>query len=53
MNQSEFLTITFNLLKGREKLRLQAAIAFGFAPHWLKNWREILSQSIGVSIAIA
>ena len=52
MNQSEFLAIACNLLKGREKLRLQAAIAFGFATHWLKNLREILSQAIGVSIPI-
>ena len=40
MNQSEFLVITSKLLKGREKSRSQAAIGFGFASHWLKNWRE-------------
>ena len=39
MNQSEFLIITCNLLKGREKLRPLSALAF--ASHWLKNWREI------------
>ena len=43
MNQSEFLAITCNLLKAREKSRVQGAIGFGFAfaSHWLKNWREI------------
>ena len=41
MNQSEFLAITCNLLKAREKSREQGAIGFGFAPHWLKYWREI------------
>ena len=40
MNQSEFLLITSNLLKGREKSRVRGAIGFGFASHWLKNWRE-------------
>ena len=28
-------------LKAREKSSLQAEIGFGFASHWLKNWREI------------
>ena len=41
MNQSEFLEITCNLLKAREKSRVHGAIGFGFACHWLKNWREI------------
>ena len=40
MNQSQFLAITCNSLKAREKLRVQGAIGFGFASHWLKNWRE-------------
>ena len=42
MNQSEFLVITCNSLKGREKSRVHGAIGFGFgfASHWLKNWRE-------------
>ena len=40
MNQSEFLLITSNSLKGREKSRIHGAIGFGFASHWLKNWRE-------------
>ena len=41
MNQSEFLAITLNLLKAREISRVQGKIGFGFASHWLKNWREI------------
>ena len=41
MNQSEFLAITCNLLNAREKSRVQGAIGFGFASHWLKNWREV------------
>ena len=39
--QSEFLAITCNLLKAREKLRVQGAIGFGFAFYSTKNWREI------------
>ena len=37
MDQSQFLAITCNSLKAREKSR---AIGFGFASHWLKNWRD-------------
>ena len=40
MNQSQFLAIICNLLKAREKSRVHGAIGFGFASHWLKNWRE-------------
>ena len=40
MNQSQFLAITCNSLKAREKSRVHGAIGFGFASHWLKNWRE-------------
>ena len=40
MNQSQFLAITCNSLKAREKSRAHGAIGFGFASHWLKNWRE-------------
>ena len=36
--RSEFLPITWNLLKAREKSRVHGVI--GLAPHWLKNWRE-------------
>ena len=37
-NQSQFLEITCNTLKAREKSHAHGAI--GFASHWLKNWRE-------------
>ena len=40
MNHSQFLAITSNSLKAREKSRVQGAIASGFASHWLKNWPE-------------
>ena len=40
MNQSQFLAITCNSLNAREKWRVHGAIGFGFAFHWLKNWRE-------------
>ena len=40
MNQSQFLAITCNSLKEREKSRVHGAIGFGFPSHWLKNWRE-------------
>ena len=40
MNQSQFLEITCNSLKAREKSRVHGAIGFGFVSHWLKNWRE-------------
>ena len=38
--QITLLTITFKSLKAREKSRVHGAIGFGFASHWLKNWRE-------------
>ena len=34
MNQSQFLAITCNSPEAH------GAIGFGFASHWLKNWRE-------------
>ena len=40
MSQSQFLAITCNSLEAREKSRVHGAIGFGFASHWLKNWRE-------------
>ena len=40
MNQSQFLAIIWNLFKAQEKSRVHGAIGFGFASHWLKNWRE-------------
>ena len=49
MNQSEFLAIAYHLLKAREKLRVQGAIGFGFAPaHLLKNWRITFKQPINI-----
>ena len=35
-----FLAITCNSLEAREISRVHGAIGFGFASHWLKNWRE-------------
>ena len=52
MNQSQFLAITCNSLEAGEKSRVHGTIGFAFASHWLKNWRESLSQSLSVSIAI-
>ena len=40
MNQLQFLAITGNSLEAREKSRVRGAIGFGFASHWLKNWRD-------------
>ena len=40
MNQSQFLAIICNSVEAREKSRVRGAIGFGFASHWLKNWRE-------------
>ena len=40
MSQSQFLAITCNSLKAREKSHVHGASGFGFASHWLKNWRE-------------
>ena len=40
MNQSQFLAITCNSLKAREKSRVHGANGFDFAPRWWKNWRE-------------
>ena len=40
MNQSQFLAISYNSPEAREKSHVHGAIGFGFASHWLKNWRE-------------
>ena len=40
MNQSQFLATTCNSREAREKSRVHGAIGFGFASHWLKNWRQ-------------
>ena len=37
MDQSQFLAITCNLPKAREKARVQGAIGFGFASNWLRK----------------
>ena len=52
INQSQFLAITCNSLKAREKSCVHGVIGFGLASHWLKNWCESLSQSLSVAIAI-
>ena len=46
MNQSQFVAITCNSPEAREKSRVHCAIGFGFgfASHWLKNWRESFSN---------
>ena len=40
MNRSQFLAIICNSIEAREKSRAQGGIGFGFASHWLENWRE-------------
>ena len=40
MNQLQFLAITCTSLEVREQSRVHGAIGFGFASHWLKNWRD-------------
>jgi len=44
---------TRNLLKVQEKSRAQVVIGFGFASHWLINWREIFKPITSLAIAIA
>ena len=41
MNQSQFLAITCNSLKAREKWRVHGAIGFGFASHWFKKLARV------------
>ena len=41
-NQSEFLAISRNSLKAREKWLVHGATGIGFASHWLKIWRKSL-----------
>jgi len=53
MKQSEFLVITCSFLKAREKSRVQCAILFDFACHWLKSGARFFSQSVSVAIALA
>ena len=40
MNQSQFLAITCNSHKAREKSRVHSPIVFGLVSHWFKNWRD-------------
>ena len=42
MKQSEFLSVTCNLLEVREKWHIQGVTGFRFTFHWFKNWHEIL-----------
>ena len=44
MNQSEFQRISCNVLKTREKLRVQGAIGCGFASHWVKVFHFFVSH---------
>ena len=41
VNQLQFLAITCNSLKAREKSRVHGAIGFGFACHWLKKLARV------------
>jgi len=51
--KAKFLTNTCNLLKEREKSRVQGAIALVLLPIGWQTGAEILSQSLGVAIASA
>ena len=46
MNHSQFLAVICYSLKAREKSRARGAIGFGFASHWLKNWRDSFNPII-------
>ena len=46
MNQSQFLAITCNLLKDREKSRVRGAIGFGLLLIGWKTGASLLSQPI-------
>ena len=42
MDQSKFVAMLCNMLKAREKSRVQVdSIGLGFPSHWLINWREV------------
>ena len=51
MNQSQFLAITCNSSKAREKSRVHGAIGFGFASHWLKKMARLFKAN-HVALAI-
>ena len=40
MNQSQFLAVTCNSPKAKEKSHVYGGIGFSFASHWLKNCRK-------------
>ena len=40
MNPSQFLAIACNSPEAQQISGVHGAIGFGFASHWLKNWRE-------------
>ena len=46
MNQSQFLAIICNSLKGWEKPCIHGAFAFGITSHWLKNLRVFLANHL-------
>ena len=52
MNQLEFLAITFNLLKAREKSYVQVPIGCVWLLIGLKSGARFLSESLSVAIAI-
>ena len=51
MNQSQFLAISCNSLKVREKSRVHGVIGIGFDSHWLKNWGDSFKPITERSIA--
>ena len=51
LTNQNFYQLFCNLLKAREKLRVQGVIGFRFASHWLKSWREIFAPIIKCSNA--
>ena len=53
MSQSQFPAIACDSLKAREKSRVHGSIGFGFASHWLKNWRELFKAVTSIVNAIA
>ena len=46
LNPSEFEVITCTRRQARENARVQVAIDFGFASHWLRKWREFCQPII-------
>ena len=50
MNQSEFEANSWNRRQARENAYERVTIGFGFASHWLRNWREFCQPIIEGSI---